>query len=95
MKPIAYIFAVVLGLTLMQSPAPADDRSAVSLSKPQSPSLEAGRKAVEAKNFKSALGHLTQAAKETPEDGTFITCLDTACVKSASLKRRWNITAGP
>lgn len=68
MKPIAYIFAVVLGLTLMQSPAPADDRSAVSLSKPQSPSLEAGRKAVEAKNFKSALGHLARAAEETPDD---------------------------
>jgi len=68
MKPIAYILTVVLGLILMQSPAPADDRPAVSLSKPQSPSLEAGRKAAEAKDFKSALEHLTKASEETPND---------------------------
>jgi Flp pilus assembly protein TadD len=35
---------------------------------PQSPSYEAGRKAVEAKDFKSALGHLMKAAQETPKD---------------------------
>ena len=68
MKPIAYISVVVLGLTFMQSAALADDRKPVDWSKPQSPSLEAGRKAVGAKDFKSALGHLAKAAEETPND---------------------------
>jgi len=68
MKPLAVIFAIVLGLALMQSQALADDRNPVDFSKPTSPNLEAGRKAVEAKDFKSALGHLTKAAGETPDD---------------------------
>ncbi len=68
MRPIAYISAVVLGWTLMQGPALADDRPRVSFSKPQSPSLEAGRKAVDAKDFKAALGHLAKAVEETPDD---------------------------
>ena len=68
MKPIAAIFSLALGLGLMQGGLLADDRPSVDFSKPVSPSLGAGRKAVEAKDFKGALGHLTRAAKETPED---------------------------
>lgn len=68
MKPIAWIFAIVFGLALMSGRAPADDRPSIDFSKPVSPSLGAGRKAVEAKDFKGALGHLARAAKETPED---------------------------
>jgi len=68
MKPIVILFAMVFGLALMQSRALADDRPSVDFSKPKSPGLDAGRNAVEAKDFKGALGHLTRAARETPED---------------------------
>ena len=68
MKTIACFFAMVFGLAFIQSPALAMDSDPLNVLKPASPSLEAGRKAVEEKDFKSALGHLTRAAKETPED---------------------------
>lgn len=68
MKPMVTVCTIVLGLGLMQGGLLADDRPAVDISKPVSPSLGAGRKAVEAKDFKSALGHLLKAAKETPDD---------------------------
>jgi len=68
MKPLAVIFTIVLGLALMQSRALADDRNPVDFSKPISPNLEAGRKAVDGQDFKSAIGHLTKAAGETPND---------------------------
>ena len=68
MKTITCLFAMVFGLAFIQSPALAMDSDPLNVLKPASPSLEAGRKAVEEKDFKSALGHLTRAAKETPED---------------------------
>jgi Flp pilus assembly protein TadD len=66
MKTLGYVFAMVIGLAFVQSPALAFDRS--DRPKPQSPALEAGRKAVETKDYKAAIGHLTRAAKETPND---------------------------
>ena len=68
MKQVARIFVTLLGLALLQSRVLADDRDPVDFSQPRSPGLEAGRKAVEAKDFKSAIGHLTKAASETPKD---------------------------
>jgi Flp pilus assembly protein TadD len=69
MKLIANLFAAVLGLALISSQALADDRPRrADFSRPQSPSLEAGRKAVDGKDFKSAVEHLAKAAKETPND---------------------------
>jgi len=68
MKPIAYIYAVAFALVLLHGSALAVDSDPVDFSKPKSPGLDAGRKAVEAKDFKGALGHLTRAARETPED---------------------------
>lgn len=69
MKLVGTLFAVVVGLVLMLSQALADDRPRrADFSRPQSPSLEAGRKAVDAKDFKSAVEHLAKAAKETPND---------------------------
>jgi Tfp pilus assembly protein PilF len=67
MKLSPCIFAVVFGLVLVWDPAPADDRGPKD-EKPTSPSLQAGRKAVEAKDFNSSLAHLTKAAQETPDD---------------------------
>jgi len=69
MKLVGTLFTVVVGLALISSQALADDRPRrADFSRPQSPSLEAGRKAVDAKDLKSAIDHLTKAAKETPDD---------------------------
>jgi tetratricopeptide (TPR) repeat protein len=35
---------------------------------PQNPNMEAGRKAIDAKDFKAAVGHLTKAVEELPND---------------------------
>lgn len=67
MKSAIRIVAVVLGLAFAQARVQAMD-DPVPRTQPRSPGLDAGRKAVDAKDFKSALAHLTQAAKETPED---------------------------
>jgi Flp pilus assembly protein TadD len=67
MKWLAAILVIFISLGLPHSSvAVADDTP--SPAKPQSPDLEAGRKAVESKDYKSAVGHLTKAAKETPND---------------------------
>jgi Flp pilus assembly protein TadD len=63
MKSLLFLAAVLL---LLMPQARADMPEPKST--PQSPSYEAGRKAVEAKDFKSALGHLAKAAQETPKD---------------------------
>jgi Flp pilus assembly protein TadD len=86
MKPTATVCAIALGVALMQSGLLADDRAAVDFSKPVSPSLGAGRKAVEAKDFKGALGHLMQAAKETPQDADVHNLLGYSYRKLGQLK---------
>ena len=35
---------------------------------PQNPNMEAGRKAIDANDFKAAVGHLTKAVQELPND---------------------------
>src|SRR3954468_3434442 len=59
------LFAAFL-ILLASAPARSDfERSS---DKPESPEYEAGRKAVEAKDFKAARGHLTQAVQKLPKD---------------------------
>jgi Flp pilus assembly protein TadD len=36
--------------------------------KPENPNIAAGRKAIEAKDYKAAVGHLTKAVQESPKD---------------------------
>lgn len=67
MRRLAYFVVIFLALGLAPSEVLADTEPPPP-SKPQSPELEAGRKAVDAKDYKSAIGHLTKAAKETPND---------------------------
>ena len=67
MKPSVSVLAVLLGLVFLCGPAWANDKDSVER-RPKSPSYELGRKAVEAKDFKSSLPHLTKAAQETPDD---------------------------
>ncbi len=68
MKVLAAIFTLVLGLAFLQAQGLAVDRDPVDFSQPVSPSLEAGRKAIDVKDFASALQHLMKAASETPKD---------------------------
>lgn len=70
-KVLSVVYSVVLGLALMQSQAEAADfMDPEEPSKPSStsPSLEEARKAVNGKDFESAIRHLTTAAKETPNN---------------------------
>lgn len=64
MAKSAYLFVALF--FLITAPAGADFER--SRDKPASPEYEAGRKAVEAKDYKTALGHLTQAAQKLPND---------------------------
>ena len=66
MKFAGYIVAVVFSLAWPLNAARADMRAPKP--RPQNPNFEAGRKAVDAKDFKAALGPLTKAAMETPND---------------------------
>jgi Flp pilus assembly protein TadD len=59
------LFAVAFSL-LVTSPALADFER--SRDKPESPEYEAGRKAVEAKDYKTGLQNLTKAAQKLPND---------------------------
>jgi len=67
MKSTASVLAFTLGCALMYSPGRSDD-SPERPQPPASPYLEAGRKAVEAKDFKAAVGQLAKAAQEIPND---------------------------
>ena len=66
MKRSVYFLTILLTLVIVQGSARADfDKSS---EKPKSAKFEAARKAVDAKDFKAAVGLLTQAAQETPKD---------------------------
>jgi Flp pilus assembly protein TadD len=67
MKRLAAIFVIFFAVGLMPSHGSAD-LEPPPRNKPESPDLQAGRKAVESKNYQAAVGHLTKAAKETPND---------------------------
>lgn len=65
MKFRIYIFAAMLGLILMQVPAQADMPEPKAK---ENPNITAGRKSIEAKDYKTALGQLTKAVQEVPKD---------------------------
>jgi Flp pilus assembly protein TadD len=65
MKSLLSVLVLLLSLPLTQSGAFAD------LPEPkarENPNVTAGRKAIEAQDYKSALGHLTKAVQESPND---------------------------
>ena|ERR1700730_2456580 len=62
MKSLLAVITLVFGLGLVQAPAFASSPKA----KPESPNIAAGRKAINAKDFKSAVGNLTKAVQENP-----------------------------
>jgi len=66
MKNVFRLATVMLGLILWQSVALADLPEAKA--KPESANVVAARKAIAAKDFKSAIGFLTKAVQESPND---------------------------
>ena len=66
MKNVFRFATVVIGLILWHSVALADLPEAKA--KPESANVVAARKAIAAKDFKSAIGYLTKAVQESPND---------------------------
>jgi Tfp pilus assembly protein PilF len=66
MKNLFRIMTLAVGLSVWQSFAFADMPEPKA--KPGNPDIVAGRKAIEAKDFKSAVGHLTKAVQEEPKN---------------------------
>jgi len=66
MKSLLTVITLGVCLMFMQAQSFADmpEREA----RPENPNVEAGRKAIDAKDFKVAVGHLTEAVKELPND---------------------------
>jgi Flp pilus assembly protein TadD len=71
MKSLFAAITLVLGLVFMQARAFA----ALPKAQPENPNVTAGRKAIEAKDFKSAVGNLTKAVQENPNDADAHTLL--------------------
>jgi Flp pilus assembly protein TadD len=71
MKSLFAAITLVLGLVLMQALAFA----ALPKAQAENPNIAAGRKAIEAKDFKSAVGSLTKAVQENPNDADAHTML--------------------
>ena len=66
MKSLWAVAALTLSLVFVQGRAFADMPEPKA--KPENANIAAGRKAVEAKDYKTALGHLTKAVQELPND---------------------------
>jgi Flp pilus assembly protein TadD len=65
MKSFIGAIVLTLGLGFVQSSAFGDMPAR---EKPENPNIVAGRKAIEAKDFKNAAGHLTKAVQEEPNN---------------------------
>jgi Tfp pilus assembly protein PilF len=61
------LMTLVVGLAVCQSLALADMQREKP-EKAESPNIVAGRKAIEAKDYKAAVGHLTKAVQEEPKN---------------------------
>jgi Flp pilus assembly protein TadD len=66
MKSLFWLLALLLSLALLPTRALADLPAPKST--PENANMAAGRKAIEAKDFKAAVGHLTKAVQEDPNN---------------------------
>jgi Tfp pilus assembly protein PilF len=73
MKHIFRVTTLAMGLVFWQSLAFCDMPEPKS--KPENPNVAAGRKAIEAKDYKTAVGHLTKAVQELPKSADAHTML--------------------
>jgi Flp pilus assembly protein TadD len=67
MKSMLTVATLVLALSLAHGTARAD-LSPPPKDKPENANIVAGRKAIEGKDFKAAVGHLTKAVQEEPKN---------------------------
>ena len=79
---------LVLGLVFTQARAFA----ALPDAQTENPNLTAGRKAIEAKEFKSAVGSLRKPFRKTRRMPTLTPCSVTVIANSAPSTNRWTIT---
>jgi Tfp pilus assembly protein PilF len=73
MKSILWVFALLLSLALLPTCALADLPAPKST--PENANMAAGRKAIDAKDYKAAVGHLTKAIQEEPNNADAHTML--------------------
>jgi Tfp pilus assembly protein PilF len=66
MKSLLCVFALMLSVALFPTPALADLPAPKST--PENANIAAGRKAIEAKDYKAAVGYLTKAVQEDPNN---------------------------
>jgi Flp pilus assembly protein TadD len=66
MKSLVSVIVLSLGLAFFQSTAFAD--MPAEKDKPENPNIVEGRKAIDGKDFKGAVGHLTKAVQEEPNN---------------------------
>jgi Flp pilus assembly protein TadD len=66
MKSLLWVLALLLSLALLPARALADLPAPKST--PESANIAAGRKAIEAKDYKAAVGYLTKAVQEEPNN---------------------------
>ncbi len=71
MKPLLAVITLILGFVFMQAGAFA----ALPEAKAENPNLTAGRQAIDANDFRSALKSLTKAVQENPKDADAQTML--------------------
>jgi Tfp pilus assembly protein PilF len=66
MRSLFWVLALLLSLALFPTQAQADLPAPKST--PENANVAAGRKAIEAKDYKAAVGHLTKAVQEDPNN---------------------------
>ena len=66
MKALLSVITLVIGLAFCQRAAVADMPEPKT--KMENPNIVAGRQAIQAKDFKAAVGHLTKAVQEEPKN---------------------------
>ena len=69
------VVVLSLSLVIVQSRAFADMPEPRAKPEPENANVVAGRKAIEAKDYKTALGHLTKAVQEMPNDADALSML--------------------
>ena len=92
MKSLLWVLALLLSLALLPTRALADLPAPKST--PENANIAAARKAIDAKDYKAAVGYLTKAVQEEPNNADAHTILGTATASSEPLTNRWTLTRG-
>ena len=90
MKTFLSVMIFAVGLLWTQSAAFADLPEPRG-GKTENANIVAGRKAIEAQDFKAAVGHLTKAVQEEPKNADAQSMLGYAIESSAPSINRWSI----